>query len=345
MGDGTVRKRVLTAMAGVYVVSVLGGCVKHEETITVSPDGVVHLKIEVAGDREDMENGAPALARAPGWEFHEHLVIKEDDDQEICRRIETTIPAGHPIPATYPTADSDGQALVIQHPTTLIVERRRGDTYYHFRRVFEPRPWAFVNYWRNIFSEEYGDIDPDEMGREQTVELVEKLLGVGRRKELALINAAWRTMDEPWPQDVRLAVYDAVSRAVSDVDMDRLVDLLESGEKDDDEVGDELDALTRRIEEQVAEETRDAIRESGISERRADSFQALLQRERRRFVITEDYQDEEWDIRLEMPGTLLGHNGDEIVDGRVRWELKGDMFYDRQVELLATSMVPRGGIR
>ncbi|MEE9293626.1 MAG: hypothetical protein V3W34_01500 [Phycisphaerae bacterium] len=340
MAIRTVRKPIIAAIAGAIAISILAGCVKHKETITVSPDGAVHLKIEVEGDRQDMENGAPALARAPGWEFREHLVTEENGDEKISRQVEMTIPPGHPIPASYPTADPDSQALAVQHPTTLTIQRRQDGTYYHFRRIFKARPWAFVNFWLRDFHAQYGDKNPDEMTPEETLKFVEKLVEVERHKQLEIIRVASQSLAEPWSQDLRLAVHDAVTQVVRDVDVNSIAELLRKGEQDDEEVADAFDALAKRLDRQVADKVRLLIREAGLSERRIAAFETLLQRERRRFGITEDYQDESWEIELSMPGTLVGHNGDQVVDGRVHWEVAGERFFDREVELLATSMVP-----
>ncbi len=337
----TARKDWLVgALAAIVVPIVVGGCVKREESITVAPDGSVHLKIEVEGDRADMERGAPALAIAPGWTFRQRLATEENGDQKIHRQVETTIAPGRPLPATHPTSDPEGQALAMQHPTTLTIERRPDGVYYHFRRVYEPRASAFVDVWWNEMWEEYREKDPKDMTHDEILRFVNALVKVEQRKQLGLVRSATQSLNESWPQDLLLAVYGAVTEVLRGVDAESVAELLKNEDQGADDGDGALDELVEQLDQDVREAVRETLVDGGLSAFRVDEFDALLERERRRYVITEDYYDDSWEILLKMPGRLVGHNGDEVVDGQVKWERKGEHFYDRTVELLATSVVP-----
>lgn len=333
------RRTWIPATLGVAATLVaLGGCVKNEEKITVHEDGSVDLQMVVDGDREDMENGAPAMAKRDGWVFTQHMVTKDDGKQEVHRQAEISIPAGKPIPAAYPTDDAEGQALALQHPTTLTMERRSDATYYHFRRTYEPRKAAFVNVWWNDFFEKFGDADPAEMGAEKVREFVDNLGDVAQYKQTAIVRAAELALDDPWPQDLRLAAYDAIRRVIHSVDPDEVVEMLTAADDKDDSDA-KLDALAERVDDEVVEAITTVLQSARISAHDIRAFQRVLARERRRYAITDDYMDDLWQVKLQMPGTLVGHNGEKIEDGAIVWERKGEYFYDRTVELLATSKV------
>ena len=66
---------------------------------------------------------------------------------------------------------------------------------------------------------------------------------------------------------------------------------------------------------------------------------AELDQQRLGHSISEDLQDEAWEVYLELPGRLIGHNGDTIEDGMVKWEFGGNALCDRDQVLMATSVV------
>ncbi len=337
----TIRRQNLLPRfcAAAMAAAVLGGCVKNEEKITVHADGSVDLQMVVEGDRKDMESGAPGIAKREGWVVTQHMVTEDDGEQKVHRQAEITIPAGQPIPANYPTDDPDGEALALRHATTLEIERRADGVYYHFRRVYEHRPAAFVNVaWDELY-EEYGDEDPAKMKGDEARKFVVMLGGIARFQQAAIVRKAWRSLDNPWRQDLRLAVYDAINRVINGIDPDEVVEMLTGESNDDGDSDAELDALAARVDLEVSDAITTVLRDARIPMREINEFHALLARERRRYAITDDYMDDYWRVKLEMPGTLVGHNGDKIEDGAVTWERKGEYFYDRTVELLATSRV------
>ncbi len=330
---------VTTLLVPAIIALAAFGCVKRKETITVKPDGSMHWWIEVEGDREDMENGAPALAKADGWVFKERVEKGDDDKQKVYREAVVTIPAGQPIPSTYPTADAEGEALAMRHATTVTVERTADGTLYHFKRVCEPRPSAFVDVWWNSVYEDYRDVDPDDMSESEARKFVDALVEVERHKQQGLIRRALRNSKQSWPQLLLLDVLGRADSILRDVDTDEILHLLVTAEDDSTDDSDPLAEIAQRVDEQIDAAVDDALRNANLSKADVRAFNRQLKSERRRYAITEDYHDDGWEISVEMPGEILGHNGDKIENGRVVWERNGEHFYDRVVEMLVTSRV------
>lgn len=339
MTDRTRKLGVIVSIC-TFACANLAGCVKRKERIKVSKDGTVKIYLEYSGDREDMENGAPALARAPGWEFEQELVKKDDGSEEIRRDAKTRIPPGEKIPAVYPSDDPDAHDLIVRHPTTLIVEHRDDATYYHFKRIYEPRNWAHVNYWWNDLHNDYADKDPNKMSRDKQLEFVKRILEIERQKQLELIRTALETAGQEWAQELWLSVHDIVTEIVRSVDTKTVLDLLvRQFEDEEKEAEREMEQLAEQVETQITRKIRDTLADASVRRAKIEEFVGALQRERRRFAITEDYEDEEWDIRLTLPGHVVGHNGETMDDGRIQWKFGGERFFDRQLILLATSKV------
>lgn len=340
---GFLRRMLLV---GVTCGVLTAGCVKRTETITVGQDGSVEIRLEYKGDRKDMENGAPALARAPGWEFEEVVTKNNQDEEEITRTSVAAFAPGQALPAAYPTDDFEGAALAVRHPTTLVVETRGSDSYYHFRRVYKANPWAFVKDWERVLIEEPlargGDNENlEDMSPAKKQELVENIIHFVAEKQLAFARRAALSLKPPLVQDDWLELRQAVMVAVATVDTDEVLELLEAQyEQADDGAGsDQLAELADQISGRIAGVIQPTLRRLGLERRYVAAFEREFERERRTFAITEDYQDDQWEIIVRMPGRIVGHNGDEVEGSEVKWEFDGRRFFDRDHELLVTSKV------
>ncbi|NOT02440.1 MAG: hypothetical protein HOP29_17685 [Phycisphaerales bacterium] len=358
----------LSAAAGVCLV--LSGCVKRKETITVHDDGSMALSIEMEGDRADVETGAPTLVKADGWEFSHKLEIDKDGKETLKLSASSTIAAGQPIPDAYPTNDKDQPTLAVRHPTTLTVDRRADGTYYHFRRVYHARRWANVNYWRHKLIEEplerSDEKSVEEMSDEKKQELVQNLIQFEALKQLSFARTAADALQPPLPQDVWLAACQAVRDAADAIDKKELLARLEREDEDHaktgaddarvtgddqpadgeskaaekpDPAGEELTRLGRQYQEKIGDALRQAFQSKRIAQDTWDKFQKAYDTEMRRFAMTEDYGDEEWEVVVTMPGVLVGHNGDKVEGHAVTFGFEGQALFDRDVELLVTSVV------
>lgn len=332
-------------LVGATCTVLTAGCVKRTETIVVRQDGSVEIGLEYEGDRKDMESGAPAVVRASGWEFEEKLTKNDKDEEQITRTAVATFASGQPLPAAYPVDELEGAESVVRHPTTLVVEKRGSDTYYHFRRVYKSRSWAYVKDWERVLIEEplarSGDVSLEELDPLEKQELVQNIIHFEAVKQLAFARRAALSVEPPLAQDDWLQLRQAVMDAVDTVDTDRVLELLEEQyeQAEDGADSDQLAELANRLNGQITGVIQPTLRRLGLRRRYVAAFEKEFDRERRTFAITEDYQDDQWEIIVRMPGQVVGHNGDEVDGSEVKWEFDGKRFFDRDYELLVSSKV------
>ena len=342
--NGTIGR----ACFGMAVLSAVDGCVKRKEWIRVEPDGAIHWRIENEGGREDMETGSPAMTQVPGWEFSSEIRRDDDGDETVVRRAEITLPAGSNIPTTYPTDDIAGAELAVQFTTTVTREPRADGVYYHFRRVYQPREWAFVNYWHEELVQkplEGGGSEPvEKMSQEKKEELVQNAIDYEALKHLAFARRAIDQIEPMMAQDSWLSIREAVLQVARSTDRAALMQLLEQegDEGDSDPAGDRLVQFGRSLGESMTQAAKEKLRELRFPQDYAREFERVVKLETRRYAITEDYGDEEWEVKVELPGTVVAHNGDPSDDGEIHWKFDGRAIFDRRVELLATCVVKPG---
>ena len=102
---------------------------------------------------------------------------------------------------------------------------------------------------------------------------------------------------------------------------------------------DDIEDEVRRVHARLLETVRNQLHGGDPSGRRSEEFIALFEEQKRRFEITEDLRDDAWEVRVEMPGEIVGHNGDDVESGAVKWEFDSSALCDRDQVLLVTSVV------
>lgn len=327
----------------------LHGCVKRTQTITVHADGGVDLVFEEEGDRKDMESGAPPMAARPGWQFDEQAEPHSDKDDEVRRTARITLPAGSPLPEVYPNNDSAGEALGVHHPAAVTVERRREGVYYHFRQVFKPISWAYLNYCTESILEpvmqKLEDQDVNNLPHDDKVKLVSALVETDLCKRLAGARRAVRAVHPPLTDDEWLMVRETITKVLQGIPTETVLAALEaneSAEKENGSTPDALAELTRAVNRDVAEAVRRTLAEFNFPPDRMNAVLAALDEQARRAAIAEDYADESWEVRVLLPGRVLRHNAATLDGEYLTWKIDAEGIHDREVELLATSVVHSG---
>jgi len=68
-----------------------------------------------------------------------------------------------------------------------------------------------------------------------------------------------------------------------------------------------------------------------------NAFLRRIDWQKRYYEITEDLGDDKFAITVNMPGEIVGHNGDEAADRGVTWKFSGEGMRDDVIELMVTS--------
>jgi len=337
-------ERLLRRLALVGFLSVvLTGCVKRTETIRVEPSGVMHLEVVFTGDPADIREG-DAMLNDPGpWTVKDELRVKNDKgDEELTRTATLVIPAGGKVPGDYAGGDADLGELALNFTTTLQIERRPDGTYYHFKRVYHRRDWARIDYFRHKFLEEPLKKIEGKEGYELTDaerrEVAQALVDFEAVKTLTLAQAAADAMKYTLSQDDVLAIHRAITDVFQQVDAERVATILQM---DDDQSGQEIERQVQQVNASIEEGVAQVFAGRQAGAVLSEAFRAQLEAQRRRHAVAEDLQDESWQVVVQLPGQIVGHNSlNGTPDGgTVKWEFDGAALNDREEVLMATSVV------
>ncbi|MCH7813086.1 MAG: hypothetical protein IID40_03605 [Planctomycetes bacterium] len=343
MNDTSTKRAIgcvlLTALVGVGY-----GCVKRSETIRVEPDGTMHLLVEFEGDLEDVRQGGAMLNDPGPWTVEDQVVTKKDGNQEMHRRATLVLPPGTEVPTDYAGKDETLSEVALKFLTSLDIEQRPDGTYYHFKRVYRRRDSARIAYFRHKLVDEslekledrkIEDLNPDE--REQIARVLVEFEMI---KTVVLAEAAADSMEPALRQDDWLAMHQVIQDVFRQVGSDRVIELLlMEGDEAEDQIELEVEKINAQIEVGINRILTERDPDGGL----VQTFQAAVDRQRRLQAITEDLQDESFEVRLQLPGRIVGHNSLIGIrdDGQVEWEFDGQALNDRDQVLLATSVVER----
>jgi len=325
----------LTALA-------LPGCLERKETIRVHRTGAVNLEIEISGDPADFASGDALPEEAGGWTVKDETQTDERGRQTQKRTARMSVPAGRPLPETFALEDSPSAATALRFPTEVRIEKRPDGTYYHFRRVYEPREGARYEYYTHLFQEsgafkQIQGKDPADLTDEEREQLLRQLRVLEALKRCEFVRTAATSLERPWPQHYELLLRRALLNHFEQADLGPVLELLRQPQSE------ERDAQVNRYGEELVEASRDTLRaqleELRVPRREIEAFFEAYDEEQARRAVTEDLGDERFRVRVELPGELVAHNGDSVDGGAVVWEFGGKALMDREHVLMATSRV------
>jgi hypothetical protein len=344
-----VRPFTVSVLLLASVLLLIPGCLERKETIRVDRDGAVRIRVEIEGDPGDFVSGDALPDEHTGWKTRDEFEA-DDDGKEKQHRIATQeFAAGRPLPDSYADPDDPQYGIALMFPTALEIERRPDGTYYHFKRVYEARAQARYTVHRELFKQIFKELDelagkdPAELTDEQRTRLVEILRLLEALKRAEYVMAGAEALEDEWPQDYGLILRQALMDHFQRADTAQLVELLgqpDSPERNDaiNTFGDELIAAARDVLRQELVKLR-------VPPHQVQLFFAAHDEEQARRAVTEDLEDETWEIRVEMPGEIVANNGTDRDETGVIWAFPGEVMYDRDHVLMVTSRVTRGAGR
>lgn len=330
----------------------LSGCLERKETIEIDPDGTAHLTVELEGDPGDFAEGDALPEAVYGWNAKDEFQAKQEGKEKQTRIATRTIPVGEALPDAYVPERDPLYAVALRFPTTLQIDPQPEGTYYHFRRTYKAREWARFEViderTRSDFQEgrsgqlpldELTDRDPAELSDEERTRLVRLLIAIEtNHREIHLADAVAAVGDR-WPQHYGLILRRTMLDYFKNVDVAPVVALLKQPP------GIERDEAVNALADQMLAGAHELLigkaLELGCSDESITLAQQAYHQSEQRRKITEDLQDEHWEVRVVLPGKLIAHNGDEVDDdGAVTWSFPADAIKDRDHDLMATSFIP-----
>jgi hypothetical protein len=333
----------ITAAACAVIVS--GGCVERRETIRIEPDGRVAIELEYRSDSaEDLYEG-DAVPR-PGdrlWLVDQRIERDDEGKERHILKAQAFFAPRQQLPETYTDARNPAGAA-LQFPTTVRFERRRDGTYVHFRRVYQKRVWAAMEGEDTEDRLRRNDggrpAHPQPTNHDERVALVREGLEQHVRRWRGLARAAFLEATPDGAQDAWLAAHEAIGASVSEMAIDRLARLLDPAAETEDRtpvLRDELAALEKAMLRQIE----DALGQSGAyGPSKVNAFITAFQARRAAHDVTNDLNDDGFEITLEMPGPIIGSNAESVSGRTAVFKFAGCDLHDRDIELLATARLP-----
>lgn len=352
----------------------LTGCLKRIEVIAILPDGSASLVTQIQGDPDDVKTGDAMPTTESGWQVTDRMETDKDKKEAIERTATRKVGAGESWPISYAAPGSEIEARALWFPTQLTVESRDDGMYYHFRRVYLGRAYACVGYWHEQILEtddlkRITSQSPDAMTDADRKTLATALVAFDRAKSLALYDQAAESVTAAIPQDAILAARRAIGAVY---DEESAVTKLESmlAEKD---AGPEYESLETDTRELAAANMRSALERKHVAPAAIEALVAACVDARSTFEVTDDIGDEDWLVKMVMPGRIVEHNCFEHDEGtpvdlnqlakdaepefqpliaelsaagfgpgfsELDWTFDGKALYDRDVVVMATSFVP-----
>ncbi len=337
-------RRMAAGLLAVLAIAILSGCLERKERVIVNADGSAEIRLIVEGEDENDITQGDRLPQPGGYWLVERST-RETPEGKLLHRLAAIrqIPAGVKLPSSFGERSDPMEKAYLQFPSEITIEERVDGWYYHFHRTYEPRAYAQVGFLQDAVSEQASAFaakqdSGQEIGLVEFKGISELLVKVAIGKIEIFARQAFLETNPNTPQDAWLAVHDALEELRKGADYDRLAVLLKNADQQD----------NSQLMEALAEEFDTVTMDTIITTLQASAYVRDTASFRNRFVfhkkayeVTEDIGDDRFEVSVQMPGSIVSHNGDTKVNNIVTWTFPGKMLYDRTVELMVTSHVAR----
>ncbi len=326
----------------------LAGCLERIETITVGPDASALLTCEFRGTPDDFVKKNDALPENGGaWTIGERSEKDADGKPRIVRTATLRVEKGGTFPATYATAGDERSETGLRFPTSVRVSTIGPYTYYDFTRTYPRRDEAVYRYHEKLLTEtdefrKMKGVDPSTLTDEQRTKLVRTLVMVEAHKTAVYIerSAAALELDGTWPQEIGLTLRQAALDFAKSYNTDTAAAALAKPDSPEREGAIRREVST--LETGLRNSVHDMMQKLSLPEAQRERFLSAAKREIALRQATEDFGDERWEVRLQLPGVICASNADKVENGVLVWEFTSAAFLDRNHVLRATSHVETG---
>lgn len=353
------RRRSLMLMA---TLPFLTGCPFRHESIEVARDGSVRMKVRFEATPDELRAFDAVPTKEGGWAVERRTERSQEDDKKETEILEAeqSFTPGTALPSSFAPPNGADADLVLEFPTEVRRERRADGTYFTFRRVYRPRPWAQTDYWREKFIDDdikrLSEKGIENLDADDRTKVISALASVEAHSEAEYAMAAVARVAPAAAPEVGLRARAALLW-VYDPDhtnYEALVAKCETGTES--ARASCFDAETAALAQKANDAFRTSLRDFGGWEAdRVSAFQRAYEREKRRHEITERVSGHAFEVMVMLPGRLVAHNADEtekqaedpkeahFADAdsvAFVWKFDGRAFRDRPHALVAVTMIP-----
>ena len=324
------------------------GCPFRKERITVTADGSVLMRLQYQGSAEELERFDALPSRETGWKVKREIKKQDQakDDETQVLTAERRFAPGEPLPRNLAKENDPEADLYLDFPTTLTIEDRADGRYFHFRRTYTPRRWAYVQYWHDSIEDEIkklGDKPVEELTRDDRLKIVQAFGTFEAFTQLEFAKEALAELEPELPPQYGLLARQALL-SVYEEKHDHFRPLLDLCEDLTDDR--KLECYGREADRILAEGYDayiQSLSDSGLEQDQQDAFHRSYQRAKRFHQITNELGAHGFEIEVQMPGAIVAHNGEKVREGEdgnvayVTWTFDGRAFRDRPVEMIVIS--------
>jgi len=378
-------------LSGIIVatnVVAISGCVERKETIRIWPSGAVSMALEYTADPGDFDTPVAFPSAKSGWSVDRRSEFDNEGKEKVILTASRQFAPREALPSNFAAKGDRDASLYLQFPTTIRVEQREDGTFMHFKRVYQPRTWAQVEYWRDRLIgddiKKLGDKQLADLSIEEKARIVRALATFELFKHMELAKSAIEKLGDRIPQDTWLRTRMILTGQYKDMDWEAFVAQFEADASKGtagaaDESGASADSSkTAKSNDASGEGTKDGADEAAedhaervarydaaaknllretmqvavaelrttanLDKSQMDMLHTEFMRAQKAYDITDALGAHSFQIKVIMPGKVVGHNGDKIDgdDGGIIWEFDGEGFRDRSFELAATVKLAGG---
>ncbi len=359
------------SLSGIILALVLVGCRKHVEAIAVFPDGsamfVTHASDIVNTEPGDTESAEPLPAQVNGWRLTEQKKTNPEGQEILVQTAYKEIGPGKVSPNSYAPPNAQDKEIFLSFPTEIRIEQRDDGKYYHFRRIYRKRDWAKIDNLRQGFDEEIKKLvekQPEQLTTEERLTLTRLLARRRAIEVLSFFDEAIATTGFQVSQYLYLTIRDKLRIIFEDEELieEYAKCLFENGN------GEKGKVLEEESNSRINNTIRKGLLEGGVSAAMTEEVLASYRKAVRTWKITDELSDDNWELTVVLPGKIIAHNSanspqnpqfpepkeDTTPDlaplarkldaskaeySSILFEFKGEALHDRDVVLMATSVV------
>ncbi|MGB2984377.1 MAG: hypothetical protein WBE26_00725, partial [Phycisphaerae bacterium] len=307
------------------------------------------IELEYEGSEEELFQGDAMPSAASGWDV-DHSTRKEGDEVKHTLTSTRRFEPGEELPCDFAAPDDPDADLYLDFPTTVRKQRRADGLYFYFHRIYTPRPWAYIQYWRDLFFDDnikkLGEKPVEELTLDERVQIVEAFAGVEAFKQLEFTKIAMAESHPDLPVEHRLTARRALLHVYAEESdyFKQIIKLCEDPPEDEQSECFNEEA-ERILGKGYAAYVQSLQEEAGLSPYKIAAFELAYERAEHYHKITEQLGGHNFEIQVIMPGTIIAHNAlddDVEVDkdentSSIEFGFDGKWFRDRPYELIVVS--------
>jgi hypothetical protein len=337
-------KMVLLWLIALMCLLNLSGCIQHRFLTIIHPDGSVTHTYEASGDSADLYDNKITLPSGFWWKIETETSVDTSGQTVYTYRAKLNVPSARNIPESYAPEVAQFPEILLRHP----IDIERYDALigilfrYHQTFINRQKDAKYGNIWDTIDPEcriLLDDTKADSLPKEEKERLqalyLDGLIAWSRQMIVRRCHAILKRDLELHPnialspEQIKNAEQSVESFTLQWMPEDSGMSIL-LGEDD----------LWETLGKPALNNMTEELRYIGDSSFQADLVN-LADMYQWEYDITKDLEDDEFQVKIILPGYYISDNAKEKNGDTLSWEFSGKDFYNENVLLKAQSIYVR----